>query len=236
MARLSVKYRPRRPQQTVLYQVLDRHLGAFIEQVEAADRPLPQFVRRELEGLLTCGRLDLGFCRQACTGCTFERLVGLSCGGRGFCPSCLGRRMIAGAAALVDEVLPPAPLRQWVLSLPPPLRFVLMYHADWCTQVLGVFWAEVARWYRWTAKRELGLSSVQQAHGGAVTAIHRVGSYGNANLHFHSAVLDGVRLNYHLTDMFDRFPEVSCAARRTARTVCARTTSITAGATLFACR
>ena len=36
------------------------------------------------------------------------------------------------------------------------------------------------------------MSSVQQAHGGAVTAIHRVGSYGNANLHFHSAVLDGV--------------------------------------------
>lgn len=192
MARLSVAYRPRRPQQTVLYQVLARHLGAFIERVEAADRPLPDFVRRELEGFVNCGKLELGFARQACRSCTFQRLVGFSCGGRGFCPSCLGRRMIAGAAALVDELLPPAPLRQWVLSLPVPLRFVLLYRADWCSEVLRVFWAEVSRWQRWTAKRELGLSSVDQAHGAAVTAIHRVGSYGNANLHFHSAVLDGV--------------------------------------------
>ena len=48
---LSPKYRPRDPTQTVLYQVLDQHLASFIAEVEAADRPLPEFVRRELEGL-----------------------------------------------------------------------------------------------------------------------------------------------------------------------------------------
>ena len=44
---------------------------------------------------------------------------------RGFCPSCGGRRMAETAALLADEVLPGRPLRQWVLSLPHALRFLL---------------------------------------------------------------------------------------------------------------
>ncbi len=43
---------------------------------------------------------------------------------RGFCPSCLGRRMTVTAARLVEEVLPAVPVRQWVvreLSLRNPL-------------------------------------------------------------------------------------------------------------------
>ena len=46
------------------------------------------------------------FARFRCSGCGAERLVALSCKGRGFCPSCLGRRMVASAAHLVDRVLP----------------------------------------------------------------------------------------------------------------------------------
>ena len=36
-----------------------------------------------------------------------------SCTGRGFCPSCGGRRMTERAAHLVDEVVPRVPVRQW---------------------------------------------------------------------------------------------------------------------------
>ncbi len=78
---------------------------------------LLEFVRRELEGFLRCGRLEFGFARQKCPACTFERLIGLPCRGRGFCCSCAGRRMIAGAARLVDHVIPDVPVRQWVCSL-----------------------------------------------------------------------------------------------------------------------
>jgi hypothetical protein len=52
-------------------------------------------------------------------------LVALSCKGRGFCPSCAGRRMADTAARLVDSVLPDVPVRQWVLSTPFALRFRL---------------------------------------------------------------------------------------------------------------
>ena len=190
--RLSSAYRPRKPTETVLYRVLQEHLPRFVEQVEDAGRPVPGFVYRELEGLLTCGRLEFGFVRQLCRACAFERLIGLPCAGRGLCPSCTGRTMLAGAARLVDHILPPVPVRQFVLSLPVPLRFVLAYDPDLCSRVLGRFLAEVFRWQRWTAKRELGLRSVADAHGGAFTAIHRSGSSLNLNLHYHAGVLDGV--------------------------------------------
>ena len=45
--------------------------------------------------------------------------------------------MTDSAALLVDEVLPQQPLRQWVLSLPFALRFLLATDADALTQVLA---------------------------------------------------------------------------------------------------
>jgi hypothetical protein len=41
-----------------------------------------------------------------------DRLVPFSCKGRGFCPSCGGRRVAERAAHLVDHVLPDVPIRQ----------------------------------------------------------------------------------------------------------------------------
>jgi hypothetical protein len=189
--RLSPKYRPRDPTQTVLYQVLDQHLASFIEEVEATDRPLPGFVRRELEGLLRCGRIEWGFARQFCPVCTFERLIGLPCRGR-TCPSCQGKRMIAGAARLVDHIIPKVPVRQWVCGFAPSLRFVLAFDHELFSKVIAIFVGEVMRWQRHVAKRELGLSSVARAHGAAVTAIHRSGGSLNLQPHLHSALLDGV--------------------------------------------
>jgi hypothetical protein len=43
------------------------------------------------------------------------------------CPNCLGRRMKEGAANLVDHILPDVPIRQFVLTLPFPLRFPLAF-------------------------------------------------------------------------------------------------------------
>jgi hypothetical protein len=52
-------------------------------------------------------------------------LVPFSCKGRGFCPSCGGRRMAERAAHLIDHVFSDVPVRPWVLSLPYRLRYVL---------------------------------------------------------------------------------------------------------------
>ena len=60
---------------------------------------LPPFVRAELDGYLDCGLLCRGFARPRCGMCKDSRVVAFSCKGRGSCPSCLGRRMCATAAA-----------------------------------------------------------------------------------------------------------------------------------------
>jgi hypothetical protein len=61
---------------------------------------------------------------------SFSRVAGegegegerISCQRRGFCPSCIGRRMADFAAHLVDRVAPAVPMRQWVLTVPYALR------------------------------------------------------------------------------------------------------------------
>ena len=91
-------------EQQVLHTIVREHLETFLH--EAAERGegtgLPRFVEQEFRDFLTCGILTHGFARVRCGSCAFERLVPFSCKGRGFCPSCGGRRMTERAARLVD--------------------------------------------------------------------------------------------------------------------------------------
>ncbi|MBU1238994.1 transposase zinc-binding domain-containing protein, partial [Myxococcota bacterium] len=61
------------------------------------------------------------------------------CKGRGFCPSCMGRRMNEMALHLTEDVFPKVPVRQFVLSLPKQLRYLLAYNPRLTTLVLRVF-------------------------------------------------------------------------------------------------
>jgi hypothetical protein len=99
---------------------------------------LPRYVQEEFEAYLKCGRLEEGFLRVRCEQCHAEKLVAFSCKGRGFCPSCGGRRMCETAALLVDEILPRKRVRQWVLSVPFALRLLLATHPQALTDVLGI--------------------------------------------------------------------------------------------------
>ncbi len=56
------------------------------------------------------------------------------------------RRMAETAALLVDEVLPDRPLRQWVLSLPHALRFLLAGNPAALTRVPGVVYRNSRLW------------------------------------------------------------------------------------------
>ena len=97
------------------------HVARFLERVEEGSHaPLPDFVLAELRGFAVCGDFSQGFVRTACRRCGDELRVPFPCKGRGFCPSCMGRRMAEGAALLVDHVLPAIGYRQWVLSFTAP--------------------------------------------------------------------------------------------------------------------
>lgn len=184
----STEYRPRQPEELLLHRIVRDHLETFVAREVERGGSLPRFVDRELRKFVACGAPGLGFVRVRCTDCGYDRAVPFSCKGRGFCPGCGGRRMAETAARLVDRVLPRVPIRQWVLSLPRPLRYRLAYNADLCSAVLGVFLRAVFGWLRRRAKG-VGVANGQP---GAVTQIQRFGSAINLNLHLHSLVLDGV--------------------------------------------
>jgi hypothetical protein len=186
----STVYRPSEPRNGVLYRVLRDHLAAFKDRVEAAEHPMPGFVERELGALLLCGDPRFGVARIHCDYCGVDGAVPFTCGGD-ICPCCTGRRMAETAAHLVDRVLPHVPIRQWVITFPIPLRYLLAYDSDIRTEVLNIFVNRVFSWLRRGAKRELGLSHLEQAHPGAVTILQRAGDGLRLNLHPHTLVLDG---------------------------------------------
>lgn len=95
--------------------------------------------------------------------------------------------MVESAALLLDEVLPREPLRQWVLSVPYPLRFPFATRAAILGQVLGIVYRAIAT----HLVKKAGLTK-STAHSGAVTLIQRFGSALNLNIHFYLLFLDGV--------------------------------------------
>jgi hypothetical protein len=124
---------------------------------------------------------------SAVTPAFAERLVAFSCKGRGVCPSCSARRMGGVAAHLTDQVLPPLPLRQWVLSLPKRIRPFLPHDPRLAGDVLRVLLRGIR-----TTLRRASPSATGYAQLGAVSFLHRFGSALNPHFHFHVVVLDGV--------------------------------------------
>ena len=78
-------------------------------------------------------------------------------------------------------------MRQWVLSLPIPLRLLLAAQPRLLTPVLQVVHRVITR----HLLGQVGLKA-DEADSGAVTLIQRFGSAANLNIHLHCLVLDGV--------------------------------------------
>ena len=149
-------------------------------------------VVKEFEEYLGCGQLERGCLHLVCRDCGYSDLVAFSCKKRGFCPSCVGRRMADMAVHLEERVLPRVRIRHWICSLPWGLRALLGYDRKLCAEVVSAFMAEVDRSLRWRAKRELGIASVTRAYTGGVVAVQRTDSALRLNVHGHALVLDGV--------------------------------------------
>jgi len=155
------RYERRRPERTVLYQVVQENLETLYAAVEAgfATASLPEFVRNEFEQFLDCGLLCKGAALLVCDseGCSGTQVVALSCKGRGFCPTCLGRRMVQTAANLVERVLPPSvPLRQWVVTFPYELRGRLGFDSKLLSAVCGVVVDSILAFYERRMRDFLG--------------------------------------------------------------------------------
>ena len=132
-------YRPRNPEESLLYQVVAGELETFLAAQQDHERQVPGFIEKEFRSFLDCGVLARGFLRIACNTCRLDRVVAFSCKSRGICPSCGGRRMADTAAHLVDHVIPDVPVRQWVLSPPPALRYRVAYDSQLLAVLIRIF-------------------------------------------------------------------------------------------------
>jgi hypothetical protein len=185
-------YHRHSPEETLLYKTIQQHVNTFLAQCEMMDKPVPTFIKKELEAYLRCGILAHGFARIYCHECHFDRLVAFSCKKRGFCMSCIARRNSETAAHLVDSVIPRIPTRQWVLSVPMPLRFLIAYDSKALKVVIDAFTAAVFSWLKRKAKQRGISASAKKMRPGSVTFVQRFGSALNLNVHMHAIFSDGV--------------------------------------------
>jgi hypothetical protein len=205
MAPAVATYEPRDPSSTVLSNVIAAHLETFLASLD--DDPdakgLPAYVQREFYDYLQCGILAHGFLRLGCDSCKKEVLLAFSCKRRGFCASCAGRRMAQTAAHLVEGVMPWVPTRQWVVSVPIPLRYWTAPSRDLTAQVQSIIRTTIAQFYvNQAVKRGAERQKVQP---GSVTFLQRFGGALQLNLHYHVIVIEGVfvdRTDQGLTPRF----------------------------------
>lgn len=104
-----------------------QHWRTFLAELhaEGEGERVPAWIEAEFEAFLRCGVPAHGFALVKCSVCGLGKPVPLSCQRRGFCPSCIGRRMADFAARLTTRVLRRVAMRQWVLTVPHRLRAAL---------------------------------------------------------------------------------------------------------------
>lgn len=183
-------YRRRHPERTVLYQVFQEHLESYLARARWEDPEgeiVPAYVEREFRQYLQCGILSYGFGRAKCGDCGQEFLVAFSCKARTVCPSCNTRRMVETAARLVDHLIPPVAVRQWVLALPKRLRGYLFRDPELSTRALQIFLEEIER-----ALRRGAPEALAEARFGAIAFLHRFGASVNVHLHYHCCITEGL--------------------------------------------
>ena len=149
MAPAVATYEPRDPSRTVLSTVIADHLETCLASLDADPDATgrPAYVERAFYAYLQCGILAHGFLRLGCDTCPKDLWLPFSCKRRGFCPSCAARRMAQTAAHLVVRVIPWVPTRQWVVSVPIPLRYWMAASQDLTAQVHTIVRTTIGQYY-----------------------------------------------------------------------------------------
>ena len=146
-------YRPRDPQASGLWRVIDEHFDTFQqvydERFSAKYGFWRPIVERSVTAFLKCGDLHEGFARVRCPDCKHEMFVAFSCKQRCTCPSCHQKRALLTAIHVADEVCWPVAHRQVVFTIPKRLRIHTRFDRTLLGKLCGCAWtcikAEVER-------------------------------------------------------------------------------------------
>ena len=175
-------YKPRRPETTVLFQVIKKYYKTWLKNSE---KPVPTYIEKQFKQYIQCGILAHGFACAHCHDCHQDFLIAFSCKGRGICPSCNTRSMVEIAAHLVENLIPQIPMRQWVISFPKRIRHYLQTDSILQT-ILRIVTDEVKKTIIACSPKIAG------SQFGALSFLQRFGTTLNLHPHFHLVVADGV--------------------------------------------
>ncbi len=102
--------------------------------------------------------------------------------------------MAQTAAHLADHVIPPVPVRQWVISVPKRLRGMLADRPAAVAALTRIFLDEIERLLCAAAgvTRDATTPSASRPRLGGISFLHRFGSALNNHVHLHACVTDGV--------------------------------------------
>ena len=168
-------------------EVVARQLPRLDDHLDRQGRSLSSWQRRSLARLATCCDPVEGFALLRCPDCDRHRIVPFTCGVRGVCGTCAGRSMSSRAARWVDGLFPHGvPVRQGVLTVPWPRRFLLARWPDLTREVIRVVLGVLLSWYAERGEAVAG----RRARSGAVTVIQRFSSSLSLNVHLHILAID----------------------------------------------
>lgn len=182
-------YRPRHPERTTFYQLVDQFFPRYVEVYDERFEPrcgsLRPVVPRTVAAFLDCGCLKNGFARLRCGSCGGEHLLAFSCSTRNFCPSCQAKRSALFAERLAEEVLAAVPHRHVVLTMPKALRG--LFERD--RNLLGLLSRA-----GYDVVREALAESAGEAVGvpGVISSIQTFSAYTRFHPHLHLLVAEGL--------------------------------------------
>ena len=181
-------YRPRRPRDSPLWRLLDRHYdefeGVYDERYQKRYGFWRPVIQRTVRKFLACGDLREGFARVRCPKCRYEFFVAFSCRRRCLCPSCHQKRALLIADRIARDVCEPVPHRQFVLTIPKRLRIFFRFDR----RLLG----ELSR-LAWETVLEVSRAALDHPDlvPGMVATIHTFGELIHWHPHIHALVSDG---------------------------------------------
>lgn len=181
-------YRPRTPEASPLYQLLDARFAEF-EQVYArryAERygSWRPSITRAVADYLKCGDLREGFARVHCPKCGHDLFVAFSCRKRCLCPSCHQKQSLLTGLHVSEDVCASVPHRQFVFTVPRNLRPYFRQQRELLSALPRLAWETVRGVYAAAFGRD-GLQP------GMVTALQTFGELAHWHPHVHALVTDG---------------------------------------------
>ena len=111
---------------SILKTLFSSQYLTYLDVVESEGRGnLSSVIKDTFDAFAKCGSMTEGFAYLRCDTCEEFQVCGFSCKRRGFCPRCASRRGASHEVHLMDNVFPEVDVRQWVMTYPPQIRYLI---------------------------------------------------------------------------------------------------------------